>query len=66
MERHFPNTPVFPATLEHLTMLIAHCFDKNLASSIVLTFISTLSCLLKLGGYSDLTQHFIVAKPLRG
>jgi hypothetical protein len=27
----------FPATLEHLTMFIAHCFDKNLASSTVLT-----------------------------
>jgi hypothetical protein len=51
---------------ELLQMLIAHCFDKNLASSIVLTFISTLSYLLKLGGYSDLTQHFIVAKTLRG
>jgi hypothetical protein len=47
-------------------MFIAHCFDKNLASSTVLTFISALSYLLKLGGYSDLTQHFIVAKPLWG
>jgi len=65
MERKFSNTSVFPATLEHLTMFIAHCFDKNLASSTVLTCISALSFLLKLGGYSDLTQHFIVTKTLR-
>ena len=66
MERNFSKTPVFPATLKHLTMFIAHCFDKNLASSTVLTYISALSFLPKLGGYSDLTQHFIVTKTLRG
>jgi len=59
MERKFSNTSVFPATLEHLTMFIAHCFDKNLASSTVLTCISALSFLLKLGGIFrfDATFH---------
>lgn len=62
----FPSSPIIPATLENLTMFIANCFQKNLAASTVLTYISALSYLHKLGGYVDLTQHFIFRKTLQG
>jgi hypothetical protein len=45
-------------------MFIAHCFDKNLASSTVLTFISALSYLLKLGGYELESSVVVVLFPL--
>ncbi|XP_062594153.1 uncharacterized protein LOC134255648 [Saccostrea cucullata] len=66
LQEYFPSTPVFPATLEHVTMFIAHCFQKELATSTVLTYVSAISYLLKLGGYNDVPQHFIVIKTLRG
>jgi hypothetical protein len=30
---YFPNLEVFPASLENLTMFIAHCFEQNYAAS---------------------------------
>jgi hypothetical protein len=44
---------VFPASLEHLTLFIAYCFQKKLASSTVLTYMSAINFLLQLGGYED-------------
>lgn len=63
---YFPQEMVFPASLEHLTLFIAYCFQKKLASSTVLTYMSAISFLLQLGGYEDLTGHFIISKALRG
>ena len=63
---YFPQEMVFPASLEHLTLFIAYCFQKKLASSTVLTYMSAISFLLQLGGYEDLTGHFIIGKALRG
>ena len=63
---YFPLEIVFPASLEHLTLFIAYCFQKNIASSTVLTYMSAISFLLQLGGYEDLTGHFIISKALRG
>ena len=59
---YFPQEMVFPASLEHLTLFIAYCFQKKLASSTVLTYMSAISFLLQLGGYEDLTGHFIISK----
>jgi hypothetical protein len=42
---YFPLEMVFPASLEHLTLFIAYCFQKKLASSTVLTFMSAISFL---------------------
>ena len=42
------------------------CFQKQLASSTVLTYMSAISFLLQLGGYEDLPGHFIISKALRG
>jgi hypothetical protein len=61
---YFPQEMVFPASLENLTLFIAFCFQKKLASSTVLT--SAISFLLQLGGYEDLPGHFIISKALRG
>jgi hypothetical protein len=61
---YFPQEMVFPASLENLTLFIAYCFQKKLASSTVLT--SAISFLLQLGGYEDLPGHFIISKALRG
>lgn len=63
---YFPQEMVFPASLENLTLFIAYCFQKKLASSSVLTYMSAISFLLQLGGYEDLTGHFIISKALRG
>jgi GTP cyclohydrolase I len=63
---YFPQEMVFPASLEHLTLFIAYCFQKKLASSTVLTYMSAISFLLQLGGYEDLTGHFIISKALLG
>jgi integrase len=63
---YFPLEIVFPASLEHLTLFIAYCFQKKIASSTVLTYMSAISFLLQLGGYEDLTGHFIISKALRG
>ena len=63
---YFPQEMVFPASLEHLTLFIAYCFQKKLASSTVLTYMSAISFLLQLGGYEDLPGHFIISKALRG
>ena len=63
---YFPQEMVFPASLENLTLFIAYCFQKKLASSTVLTYMSAISFLLQLGGYEDLTGHVIISKALRG
>lgn len=63
---YFPQEMVFPASLENLTLFIAYCFQKELASSTVLTYMSAISFLLQLGGYEDLPGHFIHSKALRG
>jgi GTP cyclohydrolase I len=52
--------------MEHLTLFIAYCFQKKLASSSVLTYMSAISFVLPVGGYEDLTGHFIISKALRG
>lgn len=57
---------MFPATLEHLTVFIAHCFKANLASATVQSYMSALSYLMQIKGHSDITQHFIISKTLRG
>jgi len=62
---YFPQEMVFPASLENLTLFIAYCFQKKLASSTVLTYMSAISFFLQLGGYEDLTGHFIISKALR-
>ena len=61
---YFPQEMVFPASLEHLTLFIAYCFQKKLASSTVLTYMSAISFLLQLGGYE--VSHFIISKALLG
>jgi hypothetical protein len=63
---YFPQEMVFPASLENLTLFIAYCFQKKIASSTVLTYMSAISFLLQLGGYEDLPGHFIISKALRG
>ena len=63
---YFPQEMVFPASLENLTLFIAYCFQKTLASSTALPYMSAISCLLQLGGYEDLPGHFIISKALRG
>lgn len=63
---YFPNQQILPATLESLTMFIAHCFEKNYAAATVSTYISALSYIHKLLGLQDNTQHFIVNKTLNG
>jgi hypothetical protein len=51
---YLPQEMVFPASLENLTLFIAYCFQKELASSTVLTDMSAIRLLLQLGGYEDL------------
>ena len=63
---YFPQEMVFPVSLEHLTLFIAYCFQKKLASSSVLAYMSAISFVLPVGGYEDLTGHFIISKALRG
>ena len=62
----FPNQQVLPATLESLTMFIAHCFEKNYAAATVSTYISALSYIHKRLGLQENTQHFIINKTLNG
>jgi hypothetical protein len=49
-----------------LLYLLLTVFKKKIASSTVLTYMSAISFLLQLGGYEDLTGHFIISKALRG
>ena len=63
---YFPNFEVFPASLENLTMFIAHCFEQNYAAATVSTYISAIGYIHKVMGMQDNTQHFIIVKALNG
>ena len=63
---YFPKDSFPPASLEKLTLFIAHRFRQCLAASTVNTYISVRSYYHKLGNYQDLTQNFIVRKTLNG
>lgn len=57
---------LLPPSVQHMSALIAHCFQSNLAASTTRTLISSLSFIFKLGDFSDVTQHFIINKMFQG
>lgn len=66
MANYFPQAPLFPSSVEHLSLFIAFCSHNNLACSTVTTYISVLSYMHNLGGFVDLTQSFVIKKSLQG
>lgn len=56
----------FPPDIQHLTLFITHCYNQNLASSTVASYISSLAYIFELGQFEDKTQHFLVKKMLQG
>nr|XP_022303974.1 uncharacterized protein LOC111111343 isoform X4 [Crassostrea virginica] len=62
IELFFPTDCPLPPSLQHLTVFIAHCYLKGSAASTVRTAVSALSFVFQLGGFTDITQHFIVKK----
>lgn len=55
-----------PPSLSHLVLYIAHCFTKGLAAATTRTHISALGFIFQLGGFPDITQHFVIKKQLQG
>ena len=55
-----------PPSVQNLSMFIAYCFNKGLASATVISYMSALSFIFKLGNYPDVPQHFIIRKMLQG
>lgn len=53
-------------SLQHLSAFIANCFLRKLAASSTRTLVSSLSFIFQLGGFQDITQHFIIKKMLIG
>ena len=66
MENYFPRAPLFPASIEHLTLFIAFCYSNNFSCSTVTTYISILSYIHNMGGFPDFTQNFVIKKSLQG
>lgn len=55
-----------PPSPQHLSAFIANCFLRKLAASSTRTLVSSLSFIFQLGGFQDITQHFIIKKTLIG
>jgi hypothetical protein len=64
---HIDNTvQPLPPVLSHLVLYIAFCFTKGLAVATVRTHIAALGFIFQLGGFTDITQHFVIKKQLQG
>lgn len=55
-----------PPSLNHMVLYIAYCYTQRLAASTTRTHISALSFTFQLGGFEDITQHFLIKKQLQG
>lgn len=55
-----------PPSLNHMVLYIAYCYTQGLAASTTRTHISALSFTFQLGGFEDITQHFLIKKQLQG
>lgn len=53
-----------PSSSQHLSAFIANCFLRKLAASSTRTLASSLSFIFQLGGFQDITQHFVIQKML--
>uniref|UniRef100_A0A8W8P4R3 Uncharacterized protein n=1 Tax=Magallana gigas TaxID=29159 RepID=A0A8W8P4R3_MAGGI len=60
------NASPLPPCVHHLSTFIAHCYLKGFAASTTSTLVSSLSFILQLGNYTDITQHFSIRKMLQG
>lgn len=49
-----------PPSPQHLSAFITNCFLRKLAASLTRTLVSSLSFIFQLGGFQDITQHFII------
>jgi hypothetical protein len=47
-------------------LYIAHCFTRGFAAATARTHISALGFVFQLGGFPDITQHFVIKKQLQG
>ena len=63
---YFPSTIMWPATDASIANFIAYLFQKGLAPSTIITYISALASMHKLAGYPDPTTSFLVKKLLSG
>lgn len=62
---YFPQSTVLPATVEKLSLFVAFCYHNQLACSTVNTYMSVIIYLHKIGGFHDVTQSFVIKKPLQ-
>ncbi|XP_062572696.1 uncharacterized protein LOC134234642 [Saccostrea cucullata] len=67
IEQTFGNqASPLPPCVQHLSLFVAHCYQKGFAASTTSTVVSSLSFIFQHGNYSDITQHFIIRKMLQG
>lgn len=64
---HFGSgvNPLSPSP-QHLSAFTANCFLRKRDASSTRTLVSSLSFIFHLGGFQDITQHFIIKKMLIG
>ncbi|XP_062586501.1 uncharacterized protein LOC134248091 [Saccostrea cucullata] len=66
MFNQYPNVPILPPSSQHVALFVAFCFQSNMATSTLKSYLSALGYIFKLKGYQDVTQLFVIRKMLQG
>ena len=57
---------LWPVPVKHIILYIAFCFEKNYSPSTIMAYISGISFMHKINGYTDPAANFAIQKMLEG